>query len=133
WLVLGDSYATNPGNGRGGETVEGGMPHRSGADKTGIGYPQGSLLGIPAQVMLAASADGWVVRNDVVWAKAACMPESVKGWAWQQVRGACITPRRVVNGSQKEATVGHRETRHGGFGVNPATVSDPVCPHCGGS
>lgn len=86
WLNLGDSYATNPGNGRGGESVAGGKPHRSGQDKTGA-LPAKNLIGIPWRVALALQADGWWLRSDIIWAKGvsfcptysgSCMPESVR-------------------------------------------------------
>jgi DNA modification methylase len=135
WIVIGDSYATNPGNGRGGETVNGGLPHRSGGDKTQAGYSQGSLLGIPQQVLLAAIADGWVVRNDCVWAKANPMPESVSAWRWQQTQCRCMSHTR-----------GREPYRNGSNPANPQSdhdlahpkdfahaQPDPACPTCGGT
>ncbi len=77
WLNLGDSYATNPGNGRGGESVEGGKPHRSGIDKTKMGYKPKDLIGIPWMVAFALRADGWYLRQDIIWHKPNPMPESV--------------------------------------------------------
>jgi DNA modification methylase len=81
WLNLGDSYATNPGNGRGGEgaglSKQGGIPHRSGRDKSAV-LPSGNLIGIPWRVALALQADGWILRQDICWAKPAPMPESVR-------------------------------------------------------
>lgn len=77
WLNLGDSYATNPGNGRGGESVEGRKPHRSGIDKTKIGLKTKDLCMIPARVAMALQADGWYLRSDIIWAKKNPMPESV--------------------------------------------------------
>lgn len=44
----------------------------------GDSYGKGkNLLGIPWQVALALQADGWILRNSIVWRKNA-MPESVK-------------------------------------------------------
>ncbi len=79
WLNLGDSYATNPGNGRGGETrVGGGIPHRSGMDKSKLpGLKPKDLIGIPWRVALALQADGWYLRSDIIWSKRNPMPESV--------------------------------------------------------
>lgn len=138
WLICGDSYATNPGNGRGGETVDGGTPHRSASDKTGMGYAQGCLLGIPAQVQLAAAADGWVVRNDVVWAKAACMPESVSGWRWQQARCGCVGAGHEADRKALQAKTGMtRATTYGylphGDTIGDSYKPDPACPDCGGT
>lgn len=77
WLNLGDSYATNPGNGRGGEGVDGGIPHRSGIDKTRMGLKPKDLIGIPWRVAFALQDDGWYLRTDIIWHKPNPMPESV--------------------------------------------------------
>lgn len=135
WVNIGDSYANTPGNGRGGETVDGGLPHRSAAPKGGTGYPQGTLLGIPQQFMLAAIADGWLVRQECIYAKLSPMPESVRGWFWSQERCACLQPNRVINGQQGYATVGHREALPGGncLAKTPATLAAPDCATCHGT
>lgn len=36
------------------------------------------LVGIPWRVAFALQAEGWYLRNDIVWAKRNCMPESVR-------------------------------------------------------
>lgn len=44
----------------------------------GDSYGDGKqLLGIPWRLALAAQADGWVLRQDIIWHKPAPMPESV--------------------------------------------------------
>jgi site-specific DNA-methyltransferase (cytosine-N4-specific) len=78
WLNLGDSYITNPGNGRGGERVEGGRPNRSATDKTSSGLPLKNLVGIPWRVALALQADGWILRSDVIWEKPNVKPDGAK-------------------------------------------------------
>lgn len=35
------------------------------------------LVGIPWRIAFALQADGWTLRQDVIWAKGSCMPESV--------------------------------------------------------
>jgi DNA modification methylase len=82
WLNLGDSYATNPGNGRGrderaGLANGGATPHRSGSDKSRCGLKPKDLLGIPWRVAFALQADGWYLRSDIIWSKPNPMPESV--------------------------------------------------------
>jgi DNA modification methylase len=53
WLNLGDTYgATN--------------------------LPPGNLVGVPWRVALALQADGWILRQDIIWSKPSPMPESVK-------------------------------------------------------
>lgn len=78
WLNLGDSYITNPGNGRGGERVDGGVPHRSASDKTKSGLPLKSLAGIPWRVALALQDTGWIIRADVIWEKTNVKPDGAK-------------------------------------------------------
>ncbi len=78
WLNLGDSFITNPGNGRGGERVEGGRPDRSSSDKTKAGLAQKNLAGIPWRVALALQADGWILRTDVIWEKPNVKPDGAK-------------------------------------------------------
>lgn len=39
---------------------------------------QGNLVGVPWRVALALQADGWVLRQDVIWHKPSPMPESAK-------------------------------------------------------
>lgn len=36
------------------------------------------LVGIPWRVALALHEDGWYLRQDIIWSKPACVPESVK-------------------------------------------------------
>jgi DNA modification methylase len=41
-------------------------------------YNDKSLLLIPAQVAISLKKDGWILRNDIIWAKTNPIPESVK-------------------------------------------------------
>jgi len=92
WLNLGDSYAAQ----RGGspmpaETLAGGisghgdkvakrgresayLPHRNAAS---LGLKHKDLMGIPWRVAFALQADGWYLRQDIIWHKPNPMPESV--------------------------------------------------------
>jgi site-specific DNA-methyltransferase (adenine-specific) len=56
WLNVGDSYSRNV--------------HYGAADK--------SLLLAPERLLMALLADGWIVRNKVIWAKPNPMPTSVR-------------------------------------------------------
>lgn len=80
FLNLGDSYYSNPGNGRGGcSTLGGGKPHLSGARRVntcGDLKPK-DLIGIPWRVAFALQEDGWWLRSDIIWSKPNPMPESV--------------------------------------------------------
>jgi len=85
WLNLGDSYASDPGNGRGGGSLLQGRKHaNSGAGaptsnqrKPGVMLARKNLLGIPWRVAFALQDDGWILRNDIIWTKPNAMPESV--------------------------------------------------------
>ena len=81
WLNLGDSYAMSSMRGK--ESPFNGKVNQS---KTGIvnvkkSIPQGlkpkDLIGIPWRVAFALQADGWYLRQDIIWAKPNPMPESV--------------------------------------------------------
>lgn len=78
WLNMGDSYA---GGGRGGNsdaiTGRGANASRlSHARWKGLEPKQ--LIGIPWRVALALQADGWYLRQDIIWSKPNPMPESVR-------------------------------------------------------
>ncbi len=78
WLNLGDSYAGHnlPGWRDGNEQKNGGA-----SNKNGVGYVPGmkpkDLCGIPWLVAFALRADGWYLRQDIIWHKPNPMPESV--------------------------------------------------------
>lgn len=85
WLNLGDSYNTTPpGNTKSNGGLSQGRKAYDGNGKGGryIGATKDilekNLLGIPWRTALALQADGWVLRNDNIWAKANPMPESVQ-------------------------------------------------------
>ncbi|MBD0275929.1 MAG: site-specific DNA-methyltransferase, partial [Acetobacteraceae bacterium] len=42
------------------------------------GIKDKELLLIPHRFALAAQADGWLLRSDIIWHKTACLPESVR-------------------------------------------------------
>lgn len=84
WLNLGDSYAGGKrGRGDGGEdggTFHGQPKHAEtmpSQRKPPKGYHSKSLLGIPWRVAFALQDDGWILRQDIIWAKPNPMPESV--------------------------------------------------------
>tara|TARA_R110000772_G_scaffold89304_2_gene185137 strand:+ start:18730 stop:19902 length:1173 start_codon:yes stop_codon:yes gene_type:complete len=83
WLNLGDSYAANRGyqveQTKGGPKhgpaqAAGGRPQRA----SGYGLKPKDIIGIPWRVAFALQADGWYLRQDIIWAKPNPMPESVK-------------------------------------------------------
>lgn len=95
WLNIGDSYAAQ----RGGthmpaQTVAGGVGGKGddkafrgmGDEKRGaahrnasaIGLKHKDLIGIPWLLAFALRADGWYLRQDIIWHKPNPMPESVR-------------------------------------------------------
>ena len=79
WLNLGDSYAHNteklpPHRGERASRNQAGM---GGGTRKGHGLKPKDLVGIPWRVAFALQADGWWLRQDIIWAKPNPMPESV--------------------------------------------------------
>jgi len=84
WLNIGDSYVSAPTGSRGkctGKDQGFGENHKhSGAalkrrDKRIKGLPEKNLIGVPWRLALALQDDGWILRQDIIWAKKNCMPE----------------------------------------------------------
>jgi len=80
WLNLGDSYNGSKMNRSGQHGYKDG---RSNKDKRfSVGGVEGlkpkDLVGIPWMVAFALRADGWYLRQDIIWHKPNPMPESVK-------------------------------------------------------
>lgn len=86
WLNLGDSYASGTkGSGGSGKSTLG--PERDfqniGFQKMDVrkfscGLAGKQLIGIPWRVAFALQADGWYLRQDIIWHKPNPMPESVR-------------------------------------------------------
>lgn len=76
WLNLGDSYAAARGGDNG---YNDGRTNRD--RRTSAGVPltlkPKDLIGIPWRVAFALQADGWYLRQDIIWHKPNPMPESV--------------------------------------------------------
>jgi DNA modification methylase len=78
FLNLGDGYATagtRQGNATGG-LGDRDDAHRSGYRALPEGYKPKDLMGIPWRVAFALQADGWWLRDAIVWAKPNGMPGS---------------------------------------------------------
>jgi DNA modification methylase len=83
WLNIGDSYAGS-GRGKGEINAKGKQiaasyvgnifdkPYRL------AGYKKKDLIGIPWQLAFALRADGWYLRQDIIWHKPNPMPESIR-------------------------------------------------------
>lgn len=85
WLNLGDSYAGYHGNknsevptsSTNGWTNGHNENKRGDARPQDIGLKPKDLIGIPWRVAFALQADGWYLRQDIIWSKPNPMPESV--------------------------------------------------------
>lgn len=78
WLNLGDSYASGGrGGGADGSKQTTNVGAVLGSKKASDGYKAKDLLGIPWRVAFALQADGWYLRQDIIWSKPNPMPESV--------------------------------------------------------
>jgi DNA modification methylase len=92
WINIGDSYSrVQPGRGdrefsRIPSDVERlgssdgylGRAERPGIRLSAPGVSDKNLLGIPWMLAFALRADGWTIRDEIIWAKTNPMPESVK-------------------------------------------------------
>ena len=86
WLNIGDSYANNGGAHGGRDDNQQGVRAKrthanGGGDQQPRRAPQGlkhkDLVGIPWMLAFALRADGWYLRQDIIWHKPNPMPESV--------------------------------------------------------
>ena len=84
WLNLGDSYASighkKSNSGYGTSGLSGGIAQKHfplSHENNGDGLKNKDLVGIPWRVAFALQADGWWLRQDIIWHKPNPMPESV--------------------------------------------------------
>ena len=87
WLNIGDSYARQAGDDstRGTPNTGHRRVMQAKADRSGMGnnrpppgYKVKDLIGIPWMLAFALRADGWYLRQDIIWHKPNPMPESVR-------------------------------------------------------
>lgn len=82
WINIGDSYAASPGQRK---TTDAAGPKQltnagaQGAPSRSVeGLKPKDLVGIPWMLAFALRADGWYLRQDIIWSKPNPMPESVR-------------------------------------------------------
>ena len=86
WVNIGDSYN---GSGKGGANYpENAKKYKQGTNRGSVESPIApthisnckpkDLIGIPWMLAFALRADGWYLRQDIIWQKPNCMPESVR-------------------------------------------------------
>jgi len=88
WLNIGDSYAsyrdgkatpdTTRGDNTGTLVPKGSARNRMASTFAGSGVKHKDLIGIPWMLAFALRADGWYLRQDIIWHKPNPMPESVQ-------------------------------------------------------
>lgn len=89
WLNFGDSYLSKPYAGDNPQDLGAnnsmtqvkqspiGILHNKKACLLAVGLKPKDMIGIPWRIAFALQADGWTLRQDIIWAKGSCMPESV--------------------------------------------------------
>lgn len=75
WVNIGDSYATRSGPQPPANTRN---AHGHTRKEPPGGYKCKDIMGIPWLLAFALRADGWYLRQDIIWNKTNCMPESVR-------------------------------------------------------
>lgn len=88
WVNIGDSYAsyrdgkatpdTTRGDSIGTLVPKGSARNRMASTFVGSGVKHKDMIGIPWMLAFALRADGWYLRQDIIWHKPNPMPESVK-------------------------------------------------------
>lgn len=90
WLNLGDSYSASGKGGNPEGSEWGGFMENKGRETAAMtnrtfgrpkppeGLKPKDLVGIPWRVAFALQADGWYLRQDIIWSKPNSMPESVR-------------------------------------------------------
>jgi len=134
WVNLGDSFSgsgkysqNSPSNMNGSKQST--NPHSAGK-RTRTDLNDGNQILIPHRVALALQANGWVLRQTIIWSKASPMPESLSGWRWRKCRV------KVANGmAPKWSRSGECETKLDKEGpMKPEKLAHwspcPGCPKC---
>ncbi|MDI6790222.1 MAG: site-specific DNA-methyltransferase [Thermodesulfobacteriota bacterium] len=77
WLNIGNTYSSGGRKWRGADDKNKGraMSYRP---PTPEGLKKKDLIGVAWLLALACQRDGWYLRNDIIWYKPNCQPESVK-------------------------------------------------------
>ena len=86
WVNIGDSYvshkprtqATHTQSEGIGSQVEAFSAAQKSVDLRGKGWKNKDLIGIPWMLAFALRADGWYLRQDIIWTKGNTMPEHIE-------------------------------------------------------
>jgi len=129
WLNLGDSYAgSGQGWGQRPETLtklqggNRGSLHCLNEPLVGYHIPglkPKDLVGIPWRVAFALQADGWYLRQDIIWAKPNPMPESVTDRCTKSHEYIFLlakSPKYYFDNEAIKETAIHKEDPRAGYG-----------------
>ena len=149
WLNIADSYA---GSTKGATRDKNVYKYKQGTNKGLIGAnipptPKNGckakdLLGVPWELAFALRADGWYLRQEIIWQKPNCMPESVKDrctkshetiflfakskryyFDWQAIQEPCIGfDRSCPRGSRGTLTPNAGRREEGAMRQNPSDL-----------
>ncbi len=82
WVNIADSYSSQAGKRKSGDKSgikqQGNVASIGAPSRTAEGCKGKDLIGIPWMLALALRADGWYLRQDIIWHKPNPMPESVR-------------------------------------------------------
>jgi DNA modification methylase len=78
WVNIGDGYATGAAHQKQEATKSGKRNELITGNKITGGLKPKDLVGIPWMLAFALRADGWYLRQEIIWSKPNPMPESVK-------------------------------------------------------
>ena len=86
WVNIADSYAGSmkgsagyPQHAKGTkEAGRKGLLGQKSITKCKYDLPAKNLIGIPWRLAFALQDSGWILRQDIIWSKSNCMPESVR-------------------------------------------------------
>ena len=132
WLNLGDSYAatTKGSSGVGKNATNKGTLLQDRSWSVPPGLKPKDIIGIPWRVAFALQADGWYLRQDIIWHKPNPMPESVTDRCTKAHEyvfllsksaryfydGAAIAEDAIHAGVVKKATGEDAKNANAGFG-----------------
>jgi DNA modification methylase len=86
FLNLGDTYYSGKGRPQGRDKKHNGRRFRDlrAVDKSGLGPPKKTLLGMPWRVALAMIDRGWILRSSIIWRRSNAVPEpNVRDRPWR--------------------------------------------------
>ncbi len=78
WVNIGDSYSSGKRKSTTSQSLRGNTKYGVTRPPVIEGIKQKDLIGIPWMLAFALRADGWYLRQDIIWHKPNPMPESVK-------------------------------------------------------